>query len=76
MPKRLSQLKTGDQAQIIGFETDSDYASQLESLGLIPGTKLQVGRVAPFGDPIEIRIRGYALALRRQEAECLVLEVL
>ncbi len=37
-------------------------------MGLLPGTEVRVVRVAPLGDPIELRIRGYALSLRRAEA--------
>ena len=37
-------------------------------MGLLPGTDVRVMRVAPLGDPIELRIRGYALSLRRAEA--------
>ncbi len=37
-------------------------------MGLLPGTEVRVVRVAPLGDPIELRVRGYALSLRRAEA--------
>lgn len=45
------------------------YRMKLLSLGLIPGTIFQVIRIAPLGDPIEIRLRGFALTLRKQEAQ-------
>ncbi len=44
------------------------------SLGLIPGTVLTVKRFAPLGDPVEIRFRGFSLALRPSEARALELE--
>jgi Fe2+ transport system protein FeoA len=37
-------------------------------MGVIPGIELTVVRTAPFGDPLEIRVRGYSLAMRRNEA--------
>ena len=37
-------------------------------LGLLPGTSIEVVRVAPLGDPIELRLRNYSLCLRRSEA--------
>jgi len=37
-------------------------------MGLIPGTEVRVVRVAPLGDPIELRVRDYALSVRRAEA--------
>jgi ferrous iron transport protein A len=70
----LSQLRVGDQARVAGYAESSPYADQLMRLGLIPGTDLQVRRVAPLGDPMEIRFRGFSLALRPTEAACLLLE--
>jgi len=43
-------------------------------MGLTPGTPLKVVRRAPFGDPIEILIRGFHLALRKEEASRVVVE--
>lgn len=45
-----------------------DYHSRLTSLGLTPGTLVRMVRAAPLGDPIEVKVRGYSLALRRREA--------
>ena len=45
-------------------------------LGLVPGTEVEVIRRAPLGDPMEIRLRGFSLALRPSEAEALAIEVL
>jgi ferrous iron transport protein A len=70
----LSQLRVGDTARVAGYADDSGYAAQLMRLGLIPGTSLEVRRVAPLGDPIEIRFRGFSLALRPREAACLMLD--
>ncbi len=74
MPVLLSQLRVGDRARVAGYAEDSPYAAQLMRLGLIPGTGLQIRRVAPLGDPVEIRFRGFSLALRPREAGCLLLE--
>jgi ferrous iron transport protein A len=41
-------------------------------MGLIKGTEFQIARVAPLGDPVEIRVRGFALSLRRDEARTLL----
>ncbi len=48
---------------------DSALKERMMTMGLIPGTKVQVLRSAPLGDPIAIRIRSYNLALRRADAE-------
>jgi ferrous iron transport protein A len=43
-------------------------------MGLTPGTEFTVIRVAPLGDPVEIRVRGFHLSLRKQEADTLIVE--
>ena len=43
-------------------------------MGLTPGTEFTVERLAPLGDPIEIRVRGYAMSLRKAEADMLEVE--
>ena len=47
---------------------------RLQEMGLIRGTVVQFVRSAPLGDPIEIRVRGYRLSLRRQEADAVIIE--
>ena len=45
-------------------------------MGLTPGTELSVVRVAPLGDPVEIKVRGFSLSLRKDEADALQIEKL
>ena len=73
MAVSLSDLSVGDTAQVEGFDDHSSYSERLMRLGLVPGTELTVQRVAPLGDPIEIRFRGFSLALRPAEAHSLIL---
>lgn len=47
---------------------------RLMEMGVIPGVSVQMVKAAPFGDPLEIRVRGYNLALRRNEAETVEVE--
>ncbi len=70
----LSDLEPGDTARVAGYSADSRYAAQLMRLGLIPGTEITVQRTAPLGDPMEIRFRGFSLALRPSEAASLILD--
>lgn len=68
----LADLKPGDQAVICGFgASEASYRHQLLALGLTLNTTLTVVRVAPLGDPIELRVDGQAIALRRKEARSL-----
>ena len=53
---------------------ENDAARRLMDLGLIRGTTVEVVRTAPLGDPIEVRLRGFMLSLRRAEAEHITVE--
>jgi ferrous iron transport protein A len=69
MPTHLGELRTGDRGRILGFGPgNKGFRKKLLALGLTAGTELQVVRVAPLGDPVEIRVRGFSLSLRREEA--------
>jgi ferrous iron transport protein A len=70
---RLSQLKAGERGQIKGFES-SELELKLMEMGCIPGEMVVVEQVAPLGDPISIRIAGYSLSLRKNEASQIILE--
>ena len=72
MQKRtLDQLKIGEEGVIEHYAGESALQGRLKELGLVRGTKVVVERYAPLGDPIEIRVRGYHLAIRKQDAACI-----
>lgn len=65
----ISDLNVGDFAVVTGFAVgQKSYRQKLLSLGLIPGTKFKVTRIAPLGDPIEIEWDLFRLSLRKKEA--------
>lgn len=68
---RLSELKVGERAVIIEFES-SDLELKLMEMGCLPGEEIVVEQKAPLGDPISIRIAGYSLSLRKNEANQIV----
>lgn len=73
----FSELKVGDRARVVGYPPGTDgYFGQIKRLGLTPGTPFRVVRVAPFGDPMEIEVRGFRLSLRRGEAGAMEVECL
>lgn len=75
MKSTLKDLAVGDRGQVIGFEEGGRaYRKKLLSMGLTPGIELEVVRVAPMGDPVEIRVRGTSVSLRKGEAETLQVE--
>ena len=69
----LSQLRAGERGRIKGFES-SELELKLMEMGCIPGEVVVVEQIAPLGDPISIRIAGYSLSLRRNEANQILLE--
>ncbi len=72
---KISELKAGEKAIIKKIKNDyPEYRHKLLSMGLIPGTEFSLVRVAPLGDPIQISVRDFSLALRKKEAEVLVIE--
>ena len=64
---RLSELKIGERAVIIEFES-SDLELKLMEMGCLPGEEIVVEQKAPLGDPISVRVAGYSLSLRKNEA--------
>jgi ferrous iron transport protein A len=71
----LQDLVVGDRAKVAGFhEGGLGYRRKLLSMGLTPGVEFQVTRLAPMGDPVEIRVRGFNLSLRRGEASAVTIE--
>lgn len=65
---KLSELKVGQKAIIVGFDTD-EISIKLMEMGLIPGEKIHIEKFAPLGDPISIFVAGYNLSLRLDEAD-------
>jgi ferrous iron transport protein A len=71
-PISFAALRRGDQAEVLGFEgMPEHYRNRLLSMGLTPGTVFSVERPAPLGDPVAIRLRGFRMSLRRDEAATL-----
>ena len=64
----LGHLPAGASAVVAHVGCPRALARRLMEMGLIPGTPVSVTRVAPMGDPIQIRVRDYSLSIRRAEA--------
>lgn len=71
----LNELKIGAAAVITAVGGDGALRCRLLDMGIIPKTRVTLQKVAPMGDPIEIRVRGYELTLRVEEAEKIDVEV-
>ena len=64
----LGSLGPGEGGIVSRVACARGVARRLLEMGLLPGTRVEVVRVAPFGDPMELTLRGYALSIRRAEA--------
>jgi ferrous iron transport protein A len=70
----LADLEKGESRTVLSVRGESLVTRRLMDMGVIPGVAIRMVKSAPFGDPLEINVRGYSLALRRNEAESVELE--
>ena len=67
----LNEMKIGSTAVIRQVGGEGPLRCRLLDMGLIPGTKVTLQKVAPMGDPIEIRVRGYEMCIRDRFPPCI-----
>ena len=70
---KLSELHKGEQAVILYIE-DEQLAVKLYEMGCLPGERVTVENIAPFGDPIAITFSGYKLFIRRNDAGYIIIK--
>ena len=72
---KLKDIEVGSNVKVIGYTTkDRHYREKLLRMGLVKGAEFSITRKAPLGDPIEIKIKGFNLTLRKAEADALEVE--
>lgn len=71
---KLSELKIGEERNIIQVNGVGALRHRLLEMGIVPNTKVKITKMAPLGDPIQIHIRGYELSLRRDDADLIEVE--
>ncbi|BAP57850.1 ferrous iron transporter FeoA [Thioploca ingrica] len=75
MTLSLRDMALGDNGKVVGFQPgNKSYRKKLLAMGLTPGTEFSITRYAPLGDPVEIKVRGYSMSLRQDEAATLLVE--
>ena len=75
MIKKLNEVSVGENCIVKKVKGDGKYRRRLFDMGITPGASIYVRKVAPFGDPVEITIRGYELSLRKDEGKLVTVEV-
>lgn len=68
LSETLADLPVGINARVVSVKENGAVTKRLMEMGVVPGVSVRVIKTAPFGCPLEIRVRGYNLALRRSEA--------
>ena len=72
----LNELKPGDKAKIVKVNGGGETRRRIVDMGMTPGTLIMVERLAPLGDPMEIKVKGYHLSLRLEEARTISVDPL
>lgn len=74
MEKTLRDLKPGEEGVVARIFAEGKIRRRLMDMGVTPGAKVLMRKVAPLGDPIEVTLRGYELSLRKEEAAVILLK--
>ena len=75
MEKKLSEFTVGDEGVVNKVGGEGRIRRRLFDMGITPGAKIIMRKLAPLGDPMEVTVRGYELTLRKTEAECVIMTV-
>ena len=70
----LSALPVGTKATVAEIQIPPESRGRLLEMGLLVGTSVELIRFAPLGDPVEIKVRGYHLTLRKHEADLILVQ--
>ncbi|MGF1469379.1 MAG: ferrous iron transport protein A [Sandaracinaceae bacterium] len=73
-PITLADLRVGATGCVADVIGERSLVRRLLEMGVLPGTRVTLTRIAPLGDPLELRLRGYSLSVRRREAANILLE--
>lgn len=72
--KTLKESKVGDTVRVVKLHGEGAVRRRIMDMGLTKGVDVQIRKVAPLGDPIEVNVRGYELSIRKADAEMIEVE--
>lgn len=70
----LRQVEVGDTVRVVKLHGEGAVKRRIMDMGLTKGIKVHIRKVAPFGDPVEVTVRGYELSIRKADAEMIEVE--
>ena len=70
----LKQAKIGDTVKVVKLHGEGAVKRRIMDMGLTKGVEVNIRKVAPLGDPIEVTVRGYELSIRKVDAEMIEVE--
>lgn len=73
--KTLREAKVGDTVRVVKLHGEGAVKRRIMDMGLTKGVDVQIRKVAPLGDPIEVTVRGYELSIRKADAEMIEVSV-
>ena len=72
--KTLREASIGDNVKVVKLHGEGPIKRRIMDMGITKGAEIYVRKTAPFGDPIEVTVRGYELSLRKADAEMIEVE--
>ena len=72
--KTLRQAKIGDTVRVVKLHGEGAVKRRIMDMGITKGVEVQIRKVAPLGDPVEVTVRGYELSIRKADAEMIEVE--
>lgn len=72
--KTLKSARVGDRVRVVKLHGEGAVKRRIMDMGLTKGVEVQIRKVAPLGDPVEVTVRGYELSLRKDDANMIEIE--
>jgi len=76
MTTTLNEMTPGKKGRILKIAGRGMIKKRIIDMGMVPGTEVEMERYAPLGDPIEIKVKGYHLSLRKEDASLILIELI
>ncbi len=73
--RTLKDVKVGKSAKVVKLHGEGALKRRIMDMGITKGVEITVRKVAPLGDPMELKVRGYELSIRKADAEIIEVEI-